>query len=150
MSLHNLIRICLFLFLISGYVITKEKSKYNNSKFNGVWVGKMIQPDGPRGEEGYNQYLQLSTSGSSVKGKSQIEIPDSKFYGEMIISGTIKNDSLFFREDSIIIQQARDGLWWCLKKGILILDTTTMYLKGEWNSSNCASGRIELHRIFQK
>lgn len=122
----------------------------SNSNFNGVWAGKMIQPFGPRGQDGYRQYFQIKVKGTTVEGFSRIEIPDTLYFGEMSISGTIKNDSLFFSEDSISKQRARENYWWCLKNGILVLDKENMTLKGEWQSksNNCSPGRIELHRIF--
>jgi hypothetical protein len=110
----------------------------------------MIQPNGPRGQAGYSQFLQLWVHGSFVQGVARIEIPDTSFYGEMTFSGAIRNDSLFFSEDSILSQKEREGYWWCLKKGVLILDRSTMRLAGEWQSRDCDPGRIELHRIFEQ
>lgn len=141
--------ITLFIFSISLFM-TLNCSQENHSNFNGIWVGKMIQPEGPRGEEGYTQYFQFQVNGSSVKGMSRIEVPESNYFGEMTISGNIKNDSLFFKEDSIIVQHAREGHWWCRKNGFLVLDSTKLNLSGKWISSDCVPGRFELHRIFQK
>ncbi len=119
-------------------------------EFGGVWVGKMIQPNGPRGEAGYSEFLHLWVHKYSVQGVARIEIPDTSFFAEMLFSGTIRDDSLFFREDSILSQKARDGYRWCLKEGVLVLDRDSMRLSGEWHSQVCAPGRIELRRIFEQ
>jgi len=135
--------------LICGCTSKPDLAGASKSEFDGFWVGKMIQPNGPRGQEGYNQFLRLWIHGSSAQGIARIEIPDTTFFAEMAISGTVGDDSLFFSEDSILNQHAREGHWWCLKKGILILNRKTMHLAGEWHSLDCAPGRIELHRVFE-
>lgn len=136
------------LVLICGCAAKLDRAGVVKSDFGGVWVGKMIQPNGPRGQDGYNQFLRLRIHRSSAEGIARIEIPDTDFFAEMKFSGTVRNDSLFFSEDSIVNQQARVGHWWCLKRGVLILNRNTMRLAGEWQSQDCAPGRIELHRVF--
>jgi hypothetical protein len=143
------IAIFLSLFIICGCAVKPDLAEAPNSAFNGVWVGTMVQPNGPRGQEGYDQFLRLRVRRSSAEGIARIEIRDTDFFAEMKVSGTFRNDSLFFTEDSIMTERAREGHWWCLKKGILILDRKTMSLAGEWHSRDCASGKIELHRIFE-
>ncbi|MFA6469465.1 MAG: hypothetical protein WCW35_11250 [Bacteroidota bacterium] len=139
---------CLTIVVVFLLADAQHKNKTNQSNFTGVWAGKMIQPDGPRGENGYSQYFQLSANGTFVRGIARIEIPGTPFFGEMYLSGKTVGDTLFFSEDSIRSQQARDEYWWCLKKGTLVLDTALMQLKGKWRSSDCPPGKIELHRIF--
>jgi hypothetical protein len=110
----------------------------------------MIQPEGPRGLEGYSQFLRLEVQGTSVRGSSRIEIPDTTFYAEMLVEGLIRTDTLFLTEKTVLKQLARDGHYWCLKQATLILDRERMTLSGEWfpNGMDCPPGRIELHRIF--
>lgn len=150
MTIRTAVCFCLITMIMMNSNEAKEQRKNRNERFSGMWGGKMIQPAGPRGEEGYTQFLQLTVRGSIVRGKAQIEIPGSPYYGEMYVSGTIKGDTLYFREDSIVAQQAREGHWWCLKKGWLVLDAAAGQLNGPWSNSDCAPGRIELHRIFPK
>lgn len=121
------------------------------SDFEGIWAGRMIQPDGPRGLDGYTQFLQLEVQDTRVYGMSRIEIPDSSFYGDMSVEGSIRGDTLFLTETAIISQHARDGHFWCLKQASLILDRERMTLSGAWvpNGIDCAPGRIDVHRIFQ-
>jgi hypothetical protein len=139
-----IINLLLMLFVFLSF----QCSKNSTSEFNGIWVGKMIQPKGPMGTEGYNQYFQFVVTGTTVKGKSRIEISDSSYFGEMTLSGHIKNDSLFFNEDSILSQIARENHWWCIKQGFLVIDSSKTNMYGEWYSSNCTPGIFKLHRIF--
>jgi len=138
--------VCLFGIFLSILLLCVCSTR---SPFSGVWIGKMIQPEGPRELIGYNQFLKISVQGSSFEGIAHIEIPDTVFFAQMKVTGTIKNDSLFFEETSFLNQQARNGYHWCLKKGILILDRQQMTLSGNWHSSNCVPGMIELRRIFE-
>ena len=74
----------------------------------------MIQPEGPRGLNGYSQFLRLDVQGARVRGSSRIEIPDTVFYADMLVEGSIRNDTLLLTETTIINQHARDGRFWCL------------------------------------
>ncbi len=115
--------------------------------FSGQWQGKMIQQNGPRGEDGYTMYFNLHQKDSNVTGTSRIEIPDSPYFAEMKIRGTINNDTLFFKELNITNQNARSGYFWCIKKGSLIINPATKILEGKWSSSNCLPGIIYMTKM---
>lgn len=115
--------------------------------FSGRWQGKMIQQNGPRGEDGYTMYFNLRQKDSIVIGTSRIKIPDSPFFADMKVKGTIKNDTLFFKELDIISQNARPGYFWCIKKGSLEINSATKILEGKWSSSYCMPGIIYMVKI---
>ncbi len=79
----------------------------------------MIQPDGPRGKDGYVLFFEVTQEDSLVRGISRIEIPQTEYYGVMKLNGRVRNDTLYFREYEILEQNARPEHSWCMKEGAL-------------------------------
>ncbi len=119
----------------------------NVLSFSGQWQGKMVQQNGPRGLDGYTMFFNLKQNDSLVTGTSRIEIPYSPYYAEMKVRGTIKNDTLFFKELDITKQNARQGYFWCIKKGSLQINPATKILEGNWSSNGCEPGIIYMVKM---
>lgn len=114
----------------------------SRTKFFGQWQRKMIQQNGPRGEDGYFMSFNLKQKDSLVTGTSRIEITSSPYFAEMKVRGTIINDTLFFKELDITKQNARSCYYCALK-----INSTTKLLEGKWSSDNCMPGIIYMVRI---
>lgn len=134
----------LFLLFASLFLIIGCSQSLN---FSGQWQGKMIQQNGPRGEDGYTMYFNFQQKDTLVTGTSRIEIPHSPFFADMKVRGTIKNDTLFFKEIDISKQNARSGYQWCIKKGSLQINSATKLLEGKWSSSDCMPGIIYMVKM---
>lgn len=113
-----------------------------NSKLDGVWYGKMIQPEGSRGLDGYDMEISLSHNDTMVFGKSRIYIEGTEYYGVMNLTGKFKNDSLYFEETSFLENKPRPNLFWCLKKGVLVFNGNKSTLSGQWSNDVCTPGSI--------
>lgn len=138
--------------LLLVVMVALAASCSTSSPFDGVWMGKMVQPKGPLGSSGYVQFVELSVSGSRVEGTSRIEVRGRKYFGLMSLEGTVRGDSLYFRETAILEELPTPGRWWCLKDGVLAFqDSAATKLSGNWMSDtkDCTPGRIELRRIFR-
>ena len=112
----------------------------------GIWKGKMIQPDGPRGKDGYTLVFNLEQKDSLVSGTSRIEIPSTEYYGVMKVKGTIRKDTLYFKETELLEGKEREGSRWCLKEGMLIAKQEGNQLIGSWTAPYCAPGEIDVLR----
>jgi len=118
-----------------------------NFNLSGQWQGKMIQRNGPRGESAYVMSYNLTQVDSTVSGISRIEIPETPYYAEMKLKGTIKNDTLYFDEIKILKQNEREGYFWCLKKGTLKINVKNKEIEGKWASSDCTPGVIYMAKV---
>jgi hypothetical protein len=118
----------------------------NMPNVSGAWSGRMVQPDGPRGGEGYSLMFQLAQTDSSVTGTSRIDIRQTSYYAVMKLAGRIQTNTLYFNEPEIIEQLSRPNNAWCLKRGALVLSPDGNRLAGSWATDVCPPGEIELFR----
>ena len=132
-----------FLIALSSYLFAACAHDLN---LTGTWSGRMIQPDGPRGNQGYSLVFQLAQTDSLVAGTSRIDIPQTSYYAVMKLAGTIHSDTLYFNEPEIIEQNTRPNYAWCLKQGALVLSSDGAHLAGTWATDLCPPGEIELVR----
>jgi hypothetical protein len=112
---------------------------------SGEWSGTMTQPGNLQTRNGFSLVLKLSQEGTVVTGISRIEIPETEYFGVMRLEGTLKNDSLYFKEVELLDQKPRTR--WCLKEGTLKFDRKTQRLAGPWNAEGCSPGEIDLLKV---
>ncbi len=116
-----------------------------SSNVAGEWNGRMIQPEGPRGQDGYSLTLLLNQKDSVVTGTSRIDIPRTEYFALMKLEGTMKDDTLYFKEVAILDEKARTR--WCLKEGALRLDKDARRLAGSWTAEGCTPGEIDVTKV---
>ncbi len=63
----------------------------------------------------------------------------------MRVEGTMKNDTLYFKEVQVLDQKARSR--WCLKEGALKLNTKSKRLVGSWTAEGCSPGEIDVSKV---
>ena len=109
----------------------------------------MTQPGGPYAE--YILHVEITQNGPEITGTSRIEIPGTKWYGDMPIEGQYLADTVRYKEGWMIAENIPSEIAWCLKQATLRYipakdSLSADSLVGRWESPPCLPGEIRLAR----
>lgn len=113
---------------------------------NGTWEGIATQPGAYYSF--YNFKMVLSQLNKDITGTSRIEIPNTSYYGQLLLTGSVSDDLFNFKEISIESQNPPPGWDLYIKNGILEYKTEGDSLIGHWWSSGTyfPGGEIKISR----
>ena len=134
----------LFTFVISGFFLFPTISQ---EKLSGTWLG-VLQRAGQSYAEGTPFYLKVDGDGNSITGCTREEVYDTDDFAVKQIKGTVENGTLAFQQIVISKSKRNPKIKWCRFDAELKYNTTTGYLEGSFESTDCKRliGKITLYR----
>lgn len=126
-----------------------SSSTDTSPSLTGLWTGIMTQPGGPYAE--YLLRVEITQNGPEITGTSRIEIPGTRWYGDMPIEGQYLTDTLRYKEGWMVAENIPSEIAWCLKQVTLTYlpakdSLSADSLIGRWESPPCLPGEIRLAR----
>tara|TARA_B110000285_G_C15118591_1_gene615641 strand:- start:1573 stop:2442 length:870 start_codon:yes stop_codon:yes gene_type:complete len=119
----------------------------SQSNFEGTWQGS-ITKNGRTIDQSNLIYFEFNIEAGKLTGYSREEIDESKLFAVKSINGSVKENTLSFRQTVIIKYKKSGSLRWCKLLGELSYDSLTGYLTGKYTSSDCrrGTGTIKLYK----
>jgi RHS repeat-associated protein len=115
------------------------------SNLTGLWIGQLLQPDGPIASPYTFQLNLAEDSSGNVTGTTYSIISNEPtYYVQESISGAVSGNVLTFQQNSIISDNSPPGSGWCVGSAQLTLSTDGTTLSGDYQASGCAPATISL------
>ncbi|MCE3296939.1 MAG: hypothetical protein K0R65_2653 [Crocinitomicaceae bacterium] len=117
------------------------------ANFKGVWQG-IILKDGFKEKESAIFYVNFLPDGTTLTGKTREEVYTTDLYAIQKIKGTIKNNTVEFKQFVVEAKKTSSKITWCSADFTGEYNDSTGYLKGTFKSSTCKrySGTFILYR----
>lgn len=133
-----------FLIVVFALLASTLMSQTN---FAGLWQGIMLK-DGLKDKESSLFYVNFQADGTSITGKTREEVYSTELYAIQKIKGTIKNNTIEFKQFVIEAKKTSSKITWCSSDFTGEYDDSTGYLKGSFKSSTCKrnTGTFILYR----
>lgn len=133
-----------FLIVVFALLASTLMSQTN---FAGLWQGILIK-DGSKEKESAIFYVNFQVDGTTVSGKTREEVFTTDLYAIQKIKGTIKNNSVEFKQFVIEAKKTSSKITWCSSDFTGEYNDSTGYLKGTFKSSTCKrnTGTFILYR----
>ena len=119
----------------------------SQSNFEGTWQGAITQ-NGQTIDQSNLIYFEFNIDAEKLKGHSREEIDESDLFAVKSVNGSVKSNTLSFRQTVITKYKKSGSLRWCKLQGELTYDSLTGYLTGKYTSSDCrrGAGTIQLYK----
>ncbi len=114
----------------------------------GIWSGRLAQEPGGMLLV-YHFELHLQQKGNNVTGYSLVSNPDKPaIRAKILLKGTYDGVFFTFRETEIAEQNTPATYYWCVKRGVLLLERkgAVQRLSGKWNADHCQAGEMVVER----
>ena len=137
----------MFRILFLSILLFGVSDAISQSNFNGTWQGFLIKAGQPI-KNGTLFYLEIEQSGNLFDGYSREEIYDTENFAVKKMNGSIAGNELTFKQIVVTKSKQSGRTKWCRFDGVLIYDSITGYLKGNFKSSDCKRviGKIILYK----
>jgi outer membrane protein OmpA-like peptidoglycan-associated protein len=120
---------------------------FARSVFDGTWQGILLKA-GQNLEQGTVLYADFELNDGILSGTMREEAYENNFYALKLIKGTVESKTLNYTQIATLKKKKSSKMKWCRNNGALRYDSTTGYLTGTFNSTDCRrfSGTIILYR----
>ena len=135
------------LFIISICFLGFISQANSQANFEGTWQGSITQ-NGRTIDQSNLIYFEFNITEGKLKGHSREELDESDLFAVKSVNGSVKENTLSFRQTVITKYKKSGSLRWCKLQGELTYDSLTGYMTGNYTSSDCrrGSGSIKLYK----
>jgi len=133
--------------IIISLLITQSLLAQAQSQLSGVWQGVELR-SGHKIKDGTVFYAEFKVDNDQLSGFTREEIYDSDKFAVKRIDGSVKDNSLEFRQIVISKSSKSSRIKWCRIKGSLTYNKETGYLTGNYESIDCKRviGKLILYK----
>ncbi|HMU50927.1 MAG TPA: neprosin family prolyl endopeptidase [Geminicoccaceae bacterium] len=134
--------------LLDGYGSAARASSSDiialaNANVKGRWTGTATQPGGPTVPVFETRINIHQNSDGTISGERFIYVPSNPaYYGRFSFTGTVRGNTISFRENSIVSQNPAPRTRWCLFSVKLTYYSARNTMTGPWSSPGCAPGIV--------